>query len=102
MHIILCYDSLVDECETDNGGCEQVCTNTFLSYNCSCNDGYTFSAEGRTCRGSYFTKKYEPSYKHMWFVEQILMSVRIHAMAVHRCVRILLDLIFATAVLAMS
>ena len=49
-----------------------------------------------------FTKKYAPSNKHVWFVEQILMSVHIHTMAVHRRARIQLDLIFAAAVLAMS
>ncbi|CAI8054601.1 Matrilin-2 [Geodia barretti] len=32
----------------NNGGCEQICTDTFLSYNCSCEDGYLLNGDG-TC-----------------------------------------------------
>ncbi|XP_064620497.1 uncharacterized protein LOC135483472 [Lineus longissimus] len=39
-----------DECATNNGGCEQVCTNTFGSYYCGCNDGYTLNTDTTTCR----------------------------------------------------
>ena len=40
----------VNECEIDNGGCEQICTDTFLSYNCSCKDGYSLNTDG-SCSG---------------------------------------------------
>lgn len=39
----------IDECETNNGGCEQVCSNAVGSFECSCNDG--FEANGATCDG---------------------------------------------------
>ena len=37
----------------DNGGCEQICTDTFLSFNCSCRDGYVLNDDGFTCSGKY-------------------------------------------------
>ncbi|CAI8005292.1 Furin-like protease 2, partial [Geodia barretti] len=42
-------DSLVDECEMDNGGCEQICTDTFLSFGCSCTYGYVLNSDGVSC-----------------------------------------------------
>ncbi|XP_062901651.1 uncharacterized protein LOC134345238 [Mobula hypostoma] len=33
-----CYD--LDECQENTDTCEQICTNTFGSYNCSCEEGY--------------------------------------------------------------
>ena len=30
----------IDECASDNGGCEQNCHNNNGSYTCSCNTGY--------------------------------------------------------------
>ena len=33
----------IDECASDNGGCEQNCHNNNGSYTCSCNTGYTGS-----------------------------------------------------------
>lgn len=38
----------VDECEDDNGGCEQECVNTPGSFRCRCGEG--FEAEGSSCR----------------------------------------------------
>ena len=39
----------LNECASNNGGCDQVCTNTHGSYQCSCNPGYTKS--GHRCGG---------------------------------------------------
>ena len=43
----------INECGTDNGGCEQICTNTNSSYMyyCSCNSGYILDGDGHTCNG---------------------------------------------------
>ena len=30
----------INECTTENGGCEQNCQNTIGSYSCSCQPGY--------------------------------------------------------------
>ena len=39
----------VNECAADTDGCDQVCTNTAGSFECSCNSGFTLSGDGRTC-----------------------------------------------------
>lgn len=45
-----CFVNIIDvtlidtnECLNDNGGCQQVCTNTNGSFQCSCNLGYNGS-----------------------------------------------------------
>ena len=30
----------IDECASDNGGCEHTCANTAGSFTCSCDDGF--------------------------------------------------------------
>ena len=30
----------INECDTDNGGCEQTCINTVPFFNCSCQSGF--------------------------------------------------------------
>ena len=39
----------VNECLTNNGGCDQVCTDTTGSFMCSCNNGFTLNNDERTC-----------------------------------------------------
>ena len=39
----------INECQSSNGGCGQVCVNQPGSYQCSCNSGYTLDGNGRTC-----------------------------------------------------
>ena len=41
----------MDECETSNGGCEQVCNNTEGSFSCTCNKGYILQDDQKTCEG---------------------------------------------------
>ena len=42
----------VDECATENGGCNQVCDNTLGNYTCSCNiPGFEVGEDGHTCYG---------------------------------------------------
>ena len=41
----------VNECAVNNGGCDQVCTNTQGSYQCGCNPGYTKT--GYQCHGIF-------------------------------------------------
>ena len=41
----------INECDTNNGGCSHVCTNTRGSFQCSCNDGYKLDdTDGKTCK----------------------------------------------------
>ena len=44
----------VNECETDNGGCEHKCEDTFSSYQCSCEFGYALDVDSRGCIGMYY------------------------------------------------
>ena len=40
-----------NECAVDNGPCDQICTDIFRSYECSCENGYTLNSDGHTCSG---------------------------------------------------
>ena len=50
-----CYSVLTDinECDTNNGGCEQQCINANGSFSCTCYDGYNLV--NGTCTGIPFT-----------------------------------------------
>ncbi|XP_070560576.1 epidermal growth factor-like protein 7 [Ptychodera flava] len=39
----------IDECDENNGACQQVCVNTGGSYHCECDEGYKLRNDGRTC-----------------------------------------------------
>ena len=41
----------INECETINGGCEQICTNIIGSFVCSCETGYLLDGNGFNCTG---------------------------------------------------
>ena len=38
-------------CEVRNGGCDQICTNTNISSECSCFTGYILAADNISCDG---------------------------------------------------
>ncbi|KAL9894888.1 dorsal-ventral patterning protein tolloid-like [Glossina fuscipes fuscipes] len=38
-----------DECSIRNGGCEQMCKNTFGSFECLCREGFILHGNGRNC-----------------------------------------------------
>lgn len=40
----------IDECEEDNGNCEQECINTPGSFQCRCGSGFQLREDGRTCQ----------------------------------------------------
>ena len=46
---LLCADN--DECQVDNGGCQQSCNNTPGSYLCQCWDGYKMDNDSSNCTG---------------------------------------------------
>ena len=41
----------INECSTNNGGCQQRCINTDGTHHCDCNSGYRLLSDGRTCEG---------------------------------------------------
>ena len=55
-HILIrtsCID--YDECATNNTLCDQVCMNTFGSYECACNSGYRLLEDSMSCEGKSIT-----------------------------------------------
>ena len=50
INIFLCLD--VNECDTDNGGCQQTCNNRDGAFYCSCDRGYTVNINHLDCDGS--------------------------------------------------
>lgn len=40
----------IDECDEDNGNCEQECLNTPGSFQCRCGSGFQLREDGRTCQ----------------------------------------------------
>ena len=46
----------IDECETDNGNCQEQCNNTLGSYFCECGAGFALQPDERTCGGKAHTQ----------------------------------------------
>lgn len=44
-----------DECATNNGGCQHVCTNNIGSYQCSCNNGFILHENKKDCLEGHCT-----------------------------------------------
>ena len=42
----------IDECAEDTDGCNQTCTNTIGSHDCSCHSGYHLSSDNHGCDGN--------------------------------------------------
>ena len=42
---------MMNGCDLNNGGCEQICTSIRSIIECSCNDGYLLDADAASCRG---------------------------------------------------
>ena len=43
------YITDINECNTNNGGCDHICRNTRGSFKCSCNTSYILAADQKTC-----------------------------------------------------
>ncbi len=44
----------LDECDSQNGGCDQICTNNNGSFLCSCSTGYTLADDDLSCEGKWY------------------------------------------------
>ena len=49
----------MNECDTDNGGCSQICDNGIGHFNCSCYVGNTLDTNKLTCRGEHFDADFQ-------------------------------------------
>lgn len=83
----------------DNGGCEQICTDTFLSFNCSCRDGYVLNGDGFTCSGKYSCHSSHVTV-NLIVILQILMSVQAKITDVNTHVLIRMDPMSAIVLMA--
>ena len=41
----------INECNSNNGGCEDSCVNTDGSYYCTCDTGYSLDSDKHDCNG---------------------------------------------------
>ena len=57
----------VDECQSENGGCEQNCTNTVGSFFCNCSDGFMSRNDSFQCDG-----KINNDYIHIIFMGNVI------------------------------
>ena len=51
LYVITLLSLDINECSTNNGGCNQTCTNTNGSYECSCNIGFNLADNNHDCDG---------------------------------------------------
>ena len=45
----------IDECGTNNGGCEHICNNTIGTFECYCDSGYRLEENRLNCSGKTST-----------------------------------------------
>ena len=50
-------------CQQNNGGCDQLCTNTPSGVNCSCNNGYSLMSDDKSCEGEFTLNRYYGIHK---------------------------------------
>ena len=67
----------IDDCATENGGCEQICINNVGSYECSCTAGYTMKSDGYNCAGTVLCvcKMHEHAFVYMLVACSLLSQV---------------------------
>ncbi len=49
MHMTLLFSVDIDECSSNQGGCEHICYNTDGNYVCSCHTGYHLNIDKHNC-----------------------------------------------------
>ena len=73
---IFCLRPDINECNTTNGGCEQICTNAIGSFSCNCTVGYQLDENGFNCTGMLVLPRFSfPAYM-FYSCMQMLMNVR--------------------------
>ena len=55
MYMIFIFLLDTNECNSNNGGCNQTCVNEMGSFHCECDIGYTLDDDGLGCTGMYYT-----------------------------------------------
>ena len=57
----------VNECQTDNGGCNQTCSNVVGSYDCFCGVGYSLAVDNLNCDGKKLLNNYYNCMASIYF-----------------------------------
>ena len=70
----LCPD--INECNTTNGGCEQICANAIGSFACNCTRGYQLDENGFNYTGTFTVPKCCLQFTMFYPCMQTLMNVR--------------------------
>ena len=47
------FSTDINECQSNNGGCDQKCLNSYGSYKCACDKGYIYNKQTNRCNGKY-------------------------------------------------
>lgn len=62
--VYVCID--INECDSDNGGCNQTCVNTIGSYYCECGDGFSLHNDSHGCNGNDHHSVYCISFIYLY------------------------------------
>ena len=66
----MCTHSDINECLTDNGGCQHNCHDSDGNYTCSCSDDYQLNSDRQTCQGTVArTHQYDTCSSHSQITE---------------------------------
>ena len=99
VHFFLFYSYLVHPCnypEGENGGCNQKCSTATEEAQCSCNEGFYMTSDGKTCKESkQLWFRYYPDHKRgggllIWLsliffiLERLVKSVSLCFVRLHR------------------
>ena len=61
----------INECVTNNGGCQQGCVNTGGGFYCTCPDGYRLNDEGFLCKGKLIMLLYRKTGQWLYFINAL-------------------------------
>ena len=89
----------INECDQNNGKCNQICVNEVGSYHCECKSGYQLDQTGFSCNGKVHDRLWA-SWLYLT-INKILMNVKPVLMGVLIVVTICLDHFTVTATLDM-
>lgn len=70
-----CVD--INECLTDNGGCQHNCTNTPGSYQCTCHPTFKIQSDGKSCGHCPTCSEFETLWQTVQDLKEQLVSVEV-------------------------
>ncbi len=77
---LLTFYADVNECFTNNGGCDGLCTDTRGSYTCSCGSGFVLGSNAHSCDGEFI--KFQSNHT---FRRKVFMIINFRPADVDEC-----------------